>query len=63
MNKKEITAKLHNLGRDIDALLENISTGKDISVVLAESRDAKAAARAAGMTEGAISAAVESGLS
>ncbi|MCD2118365.1 MULTISPECIES: hypothetical protein [Rhodococcus] len=34
MNKEEITAKLHNLGRDIDALLENISTGKDISVVL-----------------------------
>lgn len=63
MTKEEITAKLHNLGRDIDALLENISTGKDISVVLAESRDAKAAARAAGMTEDEISAAIESGLS
>ncbi|MCT7294133.1 hypothetical protein NVV99_24880 [Rhodococcus sp. PAE-6] len=63
MNKEEITAKLHNLGRDIDALLENISTGKDISVVLAESRDTKATARAAGMTEDEISAAIESGLS
>ena len=63
MNKEEITAKLHNLGRDIDVLLENISTGKDISVVLAESRDIKAAARAAGMTEDEISAAIESGLS
>ncbi|AYA23182.1 hypothetical protein C6369_000330 [Rhodococcus rhodochrous] len=63
MDKEEITAKLHNLGRDIDALLENISTGQDISVVLAESRATKAAARAAGMTEGEISAAIESGLS
>ncbi|SEE09549.1 hypothetical protein SAMN04490240_4830 [Rhodococcus pyridinivorans] len=41
----------------------NISTGKGISVVLAESRDTKAAARAAGMTEDEISAAIESGLS
>ncbi len=41
MNKEEIIAKLRDIARDVDALLVNISTGKDLSVVLAESRDTK----------------------
>ncbi|WP_068166600.1 hypothetical protein [Rhodococcus phenolicus] len=63
MNKEEIIAKLRDIARDVDALLVNISTGKDLSVVLAESRDTKAAARAAGMTEAEISEAFQAGLS
>lgn len=63
MNNAEITAKLRDVARDVDDLLANISTGKDIAVVLAESREAKNAARAAGMTEDEISAAFQSGLS
>ncbi|MEE2061687.1 hypothetical protein [Rhodococcus artemisiae] len=63
MNNAENTAKLRDVGRDVDDLLSNISTGKDISVVLAESSEAKNAARAAGMTEDEISAAFQSGLS
>ncbi|MCK8673927.1 hypothetical protein M1M07_22810 [Rhodococcus sp. HM1] len=63
MNKEEITSKLLDLGRDVEDLLENVSTGKDISVLLAESREIKAAARAAGMTEDEISEAFQAGLS
>ncbi|MGN5240845.1 MULTISPECIES: hypothetical protein [unclassified Rhodococcus (in: high G+C Gram-positive bacteria)] len=63
MSNAEITAKLRNVARDVDDLLANISTGKDIAVVLAESHEAKNAARAAGMTEDEISAAFQSGLS
>ncbi|MFI2561968.1 MULTISPECIES: hypothetical protein [Nocardiaceae] len=63
MNKEEITAQLRAIARDFDDLLENLSTGKKISDVLAASRKTKAAARAAGMTEGEIDAALESGLS
>lgn len=44
MNNAEITAKLRDVARDVDDLLANISTGKDISVVLTESREAKNAA-------------------
>lgn len=63
MSNAEITAKLRNVARDVDDLLANISTGKHIAVVLAESREVKDAARAAGMTEDEISAAFQSGLS
>ncbi|MFD6859134.1 hypothetical protein ACFWCF_17555 [Rhodococcus sp. NPDC060090] len=63
MSNAEITAKLRNVARDVDDLLANISTGKDIAVVLAESREAKNVARAAGMAEDEISAAFQSGLS